>query len=335
MRLIGWEAPNTPEISEEAWALFTASKANLLKTRLYHPISVYERALRINPATEFLLRPTDEGRLDAREQFEKARPIIAELLRRRYNLRFITWSEPDHIDGRYGGPQNRSGALEFRAQLWRFVLLLRAAFPTLRLVSPPLVAMGQVSVFDEICGEVYRLHDDIGRHLYWQHDNELSEQWGLRVKLDRQRYPNKTFVVAEIGDSSNDGKPESEWIPSAIRYSRIARCLGVLKGLGWVDGAVIFILPGTPEWRGFWPDLEAARSIAGIVSGSEGGSMSLFFEFTLGFKAYAEAHPEVGQPIESLQYDDQGNAWQHTTTGLLFWHRAENAIHFFGAFPKA
>jgi hypothetical protein len=52
-------------------------------------------------------------------------------------------------------------------------------------------------------------------------------------------------------------------------------------------------------------------------------------EWTLGFKDYAASHPEVGVPISGLNYDDYGNAWQYSLSGLLFWHKADNQIHWF------
>lgn len=55
-------------------------------------------------------------------------------------------------------------------------------------------------------------------------------------------------------------------------------------------------------------------------------------QWTLGFADYRKTHSEVGDAIEPLNYDDQGNAWQHSTTGLLFWHKAANKTYFF---PKA
>ena len=65
---------------------------------------------------------------------------------------------------------------------------------------------------------------------------------------------------------------------------------------------------------------------------SIGGIPVTLHMWTLGFATYATAHPGVGMPIEGLQYDDQGNAWQHSDKGLLFWHKAANKTYFF---PKS
>jgi hypothetical protein len=55
-------------------------------------------------------------------------------------------------------------------------------------------------------------------------------------------------------------------------------------------------------------------------------------EFVLGFKTFADAHPEVGKPLadEFALVPGVVNA-QPTTTGLLVYYIKPNAIHFFAA----
>jgi hypothetical protein len=52
-------------------------------------------------------------------------------------------------------------------------------------------------------------------------------------------------------------------------------------------------------------------------------------QFLFGFNEYAQQNGAVvGEPVECLHYDGQGNGHQRTTTGLLHWHRATNTITF-------
>lgn len=58
------------------------------------------------------------------------------------------------------------------------------------------------------------------------------------------------------------------------------------------------------------------------------------YSFTLGFAAYAAAHPEVGLPISELQYDANGNGYQYCENGMLIWAKQANCVQFYACAPK-
>lgn len=52
-------------------------------------------------------------------------------------------------------------------------------------------------------------------------------------------------------------------------------------------------------------------------------------QFRFGFAAFKQQMGAmVGDPLECEHYDEQGNAYQSTTTGLLFYHKSTGQITF-------
>jgi hypothetical protein len=51
--------------------------------------------------------------------------------------------------------------------------------------------------------------------------------------------------------------------------------------------------------------------------------------FESGFKTYAEAHPEVGEPIENETYLSPTMSYQPTTTGKLEYYKSANVVNFY------
>jgi hypothetical protein len=52
-------------------------------------------------------------------------------------------------------------------------------------------------------------------------------------------------------------------------------------------------------------------------------------QFRFGFAAFKQHKgATVGDPVECEHYDEQGNAYQKTTTGLLFYHKSTGQITF-------
>lgn len=52
-------------------------------------------------------------------------------------------------------------------------------------------------------------------------------------------------------------------------------------------------------------------------------------EYVLGFKTYAENHPEVGDPEENETWLSPTLAYQPTTTGKLEYYKTANTVHFY------
>jgi hypothetical protein len=68
-----------------------------------------------------------------------------------------------------------------------------------------------------ICQEAVRASDWLGCHCYWQYDNMLSDEWGLRFKLYRQRFPGKAIEITEFGNSTPNLSPD-DMARQYVRY---------------------------------------------------------------------------------------------------------------------
>lgn len=53
------------------------------------------------------------------------------------------------------------------------------------------------------------------------------------------------------------------------------------------------------------------------------------YHFEQGFAEYAAEHPEVGEAMEPLRYDQESNAFQQTTTGTLVWWDSLQQVVFY------
>lgn len=178
--------------------------------------------------------------------------------------------------------------------------------------------------------------DAIALHQYWAKQG-FSDWTALRHRRVHEwlngHHPQ--FIITECGRDAvvqEGGDKQPGWKLQGVSpedYAAELRAYDAeISKDGYVIGATVFTAGPTHDWNNFSTD-EISHL---ILNGQGGGNVGI--DWTLGFRDYAIAHPEVGTPLESLQYDDHGNAWQHSNTGLLFWHHAENAIHFFKR-PKA
>jgi hypothetical protein len=80
-----------------------------------------------------------------------------------------------------------------------------------------------------------------------------------------------------------------------------------------VDGFGLVAVDGTltPEGRAFFTEEESEMSA-----------------FHFGFKAYADAHPEVGTPVGDEEYVSAGYSQQMTSNGMLVYSKAANQVRF-------
>jgi hypothetical protein len=69
----------------------------------------------------------------------------------------------------------------------------------------------------QICRNVVNASHWLGCHTYWQHDNMMSDEWGLRFKLYNERFPKHKIEITEFGNST-PGLPRGEQARQYVRY---------------------------------------------------------------------------------------------------------------------
>ncbi len=188
--------------------------------------------------------------------------------------------------------------------------------------------------------------DTISIHAYWG-GRGLTIHNALRHRqvhtwLSGNHPP---FIITECGRDALEGYEAISGVRDAapgwklqavqadVYLNELATFSKEIEQDDYILGATAFtIAPSEWKWSQFGLD-ELSRQLADMTEDrpliANGGNM---FQWTLGFADYAKNHPEVDQPIEGLQYDDHGNAWQHSNTGLLLWHKAANKVYWL---PKA
>lgn len=163
-------------------------------------------------------------------------------------LGFEVWlapvNEPNHQDGPYADPSTWARLASAYCAL---VAQIKAVLPLTLLISPNLAVMQNDLRMAREFWDSFGRHDFIGVNSYWQYDNHVSGDWGLRIDQFRTIYNDKRFVVLEMGDST-PGRPSEE------RAARIALTLQEMERLGYVEAASIFILGYDEEAPQTWPD---------------------------------------------------------------------------------
>lgn len=163
-------------------------------------------------------------------------------------LGFEVWlapvNEPNHRDGPYANPSTWARLASAYCAL---VAQINTVLPLIILISPNLAVMQNDLQMAQELRETFALHDYIGVNSYWQYDNHISSDWGLRINQFWNIFPGKPFVVLEMGDST-PGRPSEE------RAARIALTLQEMNHLGYVEAASIFILDYDEEAPQTWPD---------------------------------------------------------------------------------
>ena len=204
---VGLHARNALLFPECDHELVQYARIETLKTMSFTNTSVYERLRQENPDLEFIVRLYDDRiHRDSRPSpghfFTKMSPIIRRL--QPYATKFEIHNEPNHVDGIEGWGASDDNARSFRVWYLQVLSALQRAFPWAEFGFPGL-ALNQPHrdlAWLNICRDAIEASDWLGCHCYWQWDNVLSDQWGLRFKLYHQRFPGKQIEITEFGNST-------------------------------------------------------------------------------------------------------------------------------------
>lgn len=166
-------------------------------------------------------------------------------------------NEPNHPEGPYSQGHDIEG---FKRDYGSLVGEMDRLWPTVPLVSPNLsVRYGDIE-WATACRDLFAWHRYIGCNSYWQYDYHLDSEWGLRIKQFRAIFPDKEFVVLEMGDASPN-------TTAYLKCQRMKAMLRAMRTLGYVKATSIFILgydeTAPQTWEGFVyrpEDLRALRN---------------------------------------------------------------------------
>ncbi len=145
------------------------------------------------------------------------------------------------------------------------------------------------------------------------------------------------FVIVECGGDYIDTQPSGPWTKLRVSYEQQAKDLVAFEAEIAKDD---YLLGATGYATGPMGDQEI-YSLDDVVpfllpyykNNEEETPMTNKYEYRYGFaeKASELGREVVGEPKYQENYDEYGNSWQHTTKGLMFWHKAANKVYFFEA----
>ena len=230
---IGIQLPNhNRPLSELELERLKALRPTCLRAYTYNTSQQFQQVLALGLAPLILLTANFGGQVNAARE---ARSLWASgKTLRDLNLEF--WlapvNEPNHQDGPY---PTLGSVDQFKADYVPLVGELQRIFPAVPLISPNLAVMQGELTWANKCRDLWNTHDYIGWNSYWQYDNYLSPDWGMGYQGAKAIFPEKKFVVLEMGDST-PGRPSNE------RMWRMKLVLRALSDHGDVAAVSIFIL---------------------------------------------------------------------------------------------
>jgi N-acetyl-anhydromuramyl-L-alanine amidase AmpD len=248
--LVGLHARNDVRFQEGDYELIKLAHIETVKMMSFTDVSVYGRLRRENPSIGFIVRLYDDrihvnSRPSPAEFIAKMLPIINRL--RPYAARFEIHNEPNHYDGIEGWGASEENARAFRSWYVQVLQSLKKACPWAQFGFPGLALNHPHRDLEwlDICRDAILASDWMGCHCYWQHDNMLSDAWGLRFKLYHERFPSTLLEITEFGNSTPNLSPNE----TAQQYARYYQELNKFPYLG---SASAFIASSPdPAWAPF------------------------------------------------------------------------------------
>lgn len=272
---VGLNGRNHAQFAEADYELIRRARIETLKTVSITPPDVYARLRRENPNLEFIVRLHDD-RMGRRhhptpDQFVARMVPIMEALRS-YAAKFEIHNEPNHVDRIEGWGPTDEDAKSFLTWYLQVLAKLRQACPWASLGFPGLALQDPHRDLEwlAICKQAILASDWLGCHCYWQQDNMLSDQWGLRFKLYHERFPDLAIEITEFADSTPN-RPRDQIAALYTRYYQ------ELFNVPYVRSACAFIASSyDPAWQLYvWRKEEAEfQPVVDAVGGMDRPSVA-------------------------------------------------------------
>jgi hypothetical protein len=219
---VGVHGRNDVRFTEGDYQLLRLARIETLKTMSHTDLSVYQRLRSELPDLEFIVRLFDDrvgyrSHPDPNAFIGRMVPVVERL--KPHTLKFEIHNEPNHAQGFEGWGASDADARDFLSWYMHVLQGLKKACPWARFGFPGLALNWPHRDLEwlSICQEAVRASDWLGCHCYWQYDDMLSDEWGLRFKLYRQRFPGKAIEITEFGNSTPDLSAD-EMARQYVRY---------------------------------------------------------------------------------------------------------------------
>lgn len=250
MARVGLHARNDVTFPPEDYKLIKEARIETLKTMSLTEVGVYKKLREENPHLEFIVRLWDDtfgvGKHPTPQEFvDKVAPYIKAL--QPYAVKFEIHNEPNHSERYEGWGPTNDDARDFREWYLEVLKRLRELFPWAKFGFPGLALNYPHRDLEwlRICREAVEQSDWLGCHCYWQYDNMLSEDWGLRFKKYHEMFPEKIIEITEFGDSTPD-LPREEMARKYVEYYQ------ELYKYPYVASACAFLASSPdPTWANF------------------------------------------------------------------------------------
>ena len=235
---IGVCARNDYEWPEVDFHAIASAPIQLLKTMSHSSPVMYEKARAINPDIQFIVRLYDPSfgvdHHPSPEDFVgQLIPVIRAL--KNYTSFFQIHNEPNHPAGYEGWRSSSDYALNFKHWYLETLTILRIEFPGLKVGFPGLAIPHNDLEWLAICKEAIEESDWLGVHAYWQYDNHLHLDWGLRFYhyVDTLGYVPEMHIL-EGGNSNmqnNIPLPETQMADQLMEFYAKCNLSGIIQSV--------------------------------------------------------------------------------------------------------
>jgi hypothetical protein len=172
---------------------------------------------------------------------------------RPFTKKFEIHNEPNHETGLEGWGSSNADALSFREWFLLVAEQIRYYAPWASLGFPGLAPHHRDLTWLKLCRPAIEAADWLGVHCYWQYDNNLDPDWGLRFLKYHERFPNMPLEMTEFGDSSPD-------LDEGVMAKRYVEYYKELMRYPFLKSASAFILSSQdPQWEPFAWRLESGK----------------------------------------------------------------------------
>jgi hypothetical protein len=247
---VGLHGRNDVEFHERDYELIRIAKIKTMKMMSFTSSKVFERIAAENPGIEFIVRLYDDrfgpGSVPRATEFiTRMMPEVDRL--RLFARKFEVHNEPNHVTGLEGWGATEQDARSFRSWYDLVYPSLKANAPWATFGFPGLAPNWPHNdiLWLDVCRKQVQKSDWLGCHTYWQYENMLSDDWGLRFKRYRIKFPQKRIEITEFGDSTPARSPEEIARLYPAYYTE-------LQKYPYIGSASSFIMSSPdPQWEPF------------------------------------------------------------------------------------